>query len=192
MRTTLTLLIVAACLAVTPGALPPVAAESVANSVPGDNVELDRLLREDQADRTPAAGTSIDWKVVEPRDRARLARVKEFYAQGQLETGNDFLNAALILQHGTSPQDYLLAHELCVVAISKGADGVSLAAASEDRFLMSIGRPQRFGTQYRTDKVGPFRRYLMDGLVTDQLRGLMNVPPLADAKTGEAKWNKAK
>lgn len=150
------------------------------------------MEEEDQSDRTPPAGKSIDWKVVGPRDRARLTRVKELYSQNQLQTGNDYFKAALILQHGDVPEDYLLAHELCVVAISKGVHVESLAAASEDRFLMSIGRPQRFGTQYRSDNNGPYRLYTMDSGVTDQLRRMMSVPSLAEAKAGEARWNKEK
>jgi len=56
----------------------------------------------------------------------------------------------MILQHAEAPEDNLLAHELCVVAISKGNfEAKWLAAASEDRFLMRIDRPRRFGTQFR-------------------------------------------
>src|SRR6266508_3877901 len=71
-----------------------------------------------------------------------------------------------------APEDYLLAHELCVVAISKGnTEARWLAAASEDRFLMSIDRPQRFGTQFRSDGVNThFKLYKMDSGVTDELR----------------------
>ena len=43
----------------------------------------------------------------------------------------------MILQHGGGPEDYLLAHELCVVAIGRGEERKWLAAASEDRFLMT-------------------------------------------------------
>ncbi|HKO61752.1 MAG TPA: hypothetical protein VJV03_11375 [Pyrinomonadaceae bacterium] len=118
---------------------------------PTDNAELLRMHNEDQADRSPADGKAIDWSTVAPRDKARLARTKELYHENQLTTANDYYHAALILQHGTVPEDFLLAHEFCVVAISKGKNDKHtrwLAAASEDRFLMNIGRPQRFGTQY--------------------------------------------
>lgn len=75
----------------------------------------------------------------------------------------------------------MLAHELCVVAISKGKlDAKWLAAASEDRFLMNIGRPQRFGTQYRADPVtAPYKLYTVDAGVTDELRRAASAPPLA-------------
>src|SRR5437868_800634 len=108
------------------------AAQSAAQSVGQDNQELVRLMAEDQADRTPPPGKSIDWDTVAPRDKARLARAKELYAGNQLHTGSDFFNAALILQHSDTPDDYLLAHEMCVVAISQGnAKAKWLAAASE-------------------------------------------------------------
>ena len=167
------------------------AAQSSANVQDKDNQELVRLMDEDQADRLPRAGKSIDWKVVGPRDDARLKRVKELYSQNQLRSGNDYFNAALILQHSSVPEDYLLAHELCVVAISKKQGIESLAAASEDRFLMSIGRPQRFGTQYKSEGPNePYRLYKVDPGVTDELRRIMMVPSLAEAKAREAAMNK--
>ena len=171
--------------------LPSTAAQSP--SATKDNPELTRLMDEGQADRTPPAGKPIDWKVVGPRDDARLKRVKELYLRNQLRTGNDYFNAALILQHSETPEDYLLAHELCVVAISLKHGIESLAAASEDRFLMSIGRPQRFGTQYKSDGPNqPMRLYNVEPGVTDHLRRIMNVPSLAEAKAHEAEMNKVK
>ena len=159
-----------------------------------DNQELARLHREDQSDRTPPEGKPIDWTVVSPRDKARLSRIKELYVQNQLQTANDYYHAAMILQHGDVPEDFLLAHEFCVVSISKGKndkDARWLAAASEDRFLMNIGRPQRFGTQYRAvPNTAPFRLYAVDSGVTDALRRAMDTPTLAEAKAREGEINK--
>jgi len=152
---------------------------------PNDNKELRRLFEEDQSDREPPDGKSLDPAVIEARDLTRLARVKDFYAQNKLLTGADYYHAAMILQHGETPGDYLLAHEFCVVGISKGeARAKWLAAASEDRFLMMIGRPQRFGTQYvSTGTDSGFQLYTVDSDVTDELRGILNVPPLRISKT---------
>lgn len=73
-----------------------------------------------------------------PSDKARLTRVKQLYISNGIHTSADYYHAAMILQHGTVCEDYLLAHELCVVAISKGEERAKwLCAASEDRFLMS-------------------------------------------------------
>lgn len=168
-------------------------ADAQSSSAIKDNPELTKLMDEDQSDRTPPAGKSIDWKLVGPRDEARLKRIKQLYSQNQLGTGNDYFNAALILQHSNTPEDYLLAHELSVVAISKKRGIDSLAAVSEDRFLMSIGRPQRFGTQYKSDGPNqPLRLYKVDSGVTDELRRTMMVPSLAEAKAREAEMNKVK
>ena len=156
-----------------------------------DNSELARLYQEDQADRAPVDAGSIDWGSVTKRDRARLLRVKELYKQNLLRTGVDYYNAAMILQHGDTAEDYLLAHELCVVAISKGETrGKWLAAASEDRFLTKIGRSQRFGTQYEAQAGGPYRLLTVEAGVSDDLRRALDVPSLAEARSREVELNK--
>jgi hypothetical protein len=185
------LIVGAVLMVVVPGATPTPPREAGK-----DNEELSRLFREDQADRMPGL-KAIDWKAILPRDRAREARVKGLYRDNRLKTGADYFHAAMVLQHGAVPEDYLLAHELCVVAISKGdARAKWLAAASEDRFLMSIQRPQRFGTQYRGDASGQgMRLYRVDDEVTDGLRRELSVPSLAEARkreTGDSKKSEKK
>ena len=154
--------------------------------------ELARLFSEDQSDRMPAPHQEINWDMVAPRDAARLARVKELYQSQALRTGQDFFFAAMILQHAHDPDDYLLAHEFCVIAASQGVEGAKwLAAASEDRFLMNIGRPQRFGTQYRKDGAdGKWSLYDVSTELTDGVRGAFDVPPLFKAKAGAERMNK--
>lgn len=178
-------------------AAPPVAAPATgAPGVPASpsedaGAELARLFEEDQSDRKRAEGKEIDWPAVTARDEARLARVKELLAAGRFSTAADYYHGAMVLQHGAEPEDYLLAHELCVVAIGKGEERAKwLAAASQDRYLMKIGRPQRFGTQYRPE--GPdsvWRLYEVDPSVSDEMRKAFNVPPLAVAKEREAAMN---
>jgi hypothetical protein len=147
------------------------------------------MYKEDQSDRKPSEGQPIDWKIVGPRDKAREARVKELYAADQLKTGNDYHRAAMVLQHAAKPEDYLLAHELCVIAIFKGVDARWLAAASEDRFLQSIGRPQRFGTQSKKPSGLPWTLGEIDESVTDAHRAEMKVPPIEIARERLAKRN---
>ncbi len=153
-----------------------------------DNAELKRLFDEDQADRRPAPdGKPVDFSVVAPRDRAREARVKEIYQTNGLCTGNDYYHAAMILQHANEPDDYLLGHHFCIVALSKGAIRAKwLAAATLDRFLMHTNRPQHFGTQYRPLSPGePMQLYDVAPIVTDALRAEFNVPTLEVARTRE-------
>jgi hypothetical protein len=159
-------------------------AEPAASPPAGDNAELRQIYEEDQADRKPP----IDWKVVSDRDGDREQRVKVLLAEGALRTGADFYHAAMVLQHAPTPNDYLLCHDLCVIAIGKGEERAKwLAAASLDRFLVSIDRPQRFGTQYGANRPNqPMRLRTVDPAVTDELRRAFNVPTLAEAKAREA------
>ena len=155
----------------------------------GDNDELRRQYAEDQADRNPI----LPPDQLIPRDRSRRRRVKELFAADGLRTANDYYYSAMILQHGEGPEDFLLAHELCVAAMATGRIDPKtrwLAAASEDRFLMSIGRPQRFGTQFHSEGAAPVRLYTVSDDVTDGFRRLMAVPTLAEAKAREAEINK--
>jgi hypothetical protein len=126
------------------------------------------------------------------RDKARLQRVRELYTGAALQTGEDYWHAAMVLQHSSEATDYLLAHELCVVAIAKGFDRAKwLAAASEDRFLQNIGRSQRFGTQYTASGPNaPYRLAPVEDGVTDVLRREFNAPTLVEAKAREAEMNK--
>jgi hypothetical protein len=77
------------------------------------------MFQEDQDDRKPGLH-GIDWAVVKPRDDARLERTRQLYAAGGLRTGADWFHAALILQHSSEADDYLLAHEMCIAAVAKG------------------------------------------------------------------------
>jgi hypothetical protein len=157
------------------------------------NAELERMYQEDQSDRESRSGEPINWIVVNQRDATRLARALELYRAGELQSGEDLYRVAMILQHGDQPEHYLLAHELCVTAVfAHGAEGGSwirsakwLAAASEDRFLRSIGRKQRFGTQYRSDDVEVSLEEI-DGQITDSIRAQWSVPSLDEARKREA------
>ena len=160
-------------------------------SPPTDNAELARISQEDQDDRKPGLH-GIDWAKIKPRDDARLARTRELYASGALRTGADWFHAALILQHSSEADDYLLAHEMSVAAVAQGyKEARWLVAASEDRFLMTIGRKQRFGTQYEpADEPGRYRLASTEPQVTDELRAVLGTPSLAEAKATASRFDK--
>jgi hypothetical protein len=73
------------------------------------------------------------------------------------------------------------------VAIAKGeSDALWLCAASEDRYLMNLGRPQRFATQYRSDRPGEaMHLYEVGEGVTDELRAEFRAPSLEKARERE-------
>jgi hypothetical protein len=80
---------------------------------------------------------------------ARRAQVRKLLDEGKLTSGEDFSDAALIFQHGQTPEEFLFAHVLAVEALIRGDSADKwLAAATLDRYLQAVNRPQIFGTQY--------------------------------------------
>lgn len=173
---------------------PSAEAQSSVKKQARGNAELKKLYEDDQAERGVKAPKSSDWMALAERDKKRLTRVMEIYQSDDLKTGTDYYYAAIILQHADTPEDFLLAHELSVIAITKGEERAKwLAAASEDRFLMKIGRPQRFGTQFQSLNGGPLELYQVDtndNGVTDKIRLALKVHTLAETKAKLSEINK--
>ena len=84
---------------------------------------------------------------------ARRAEVRKLLEEGKLTSGEDFSDAALIFQHGQTPEEFLFAHVLAVEALIRGGSADKwIVAATLDRYLQAVNRPQVFGTQYTGDK----------------------------------------
>lgn len=157
------------------------------------NEKLIQMAQEDQLARTSALTQAERAKAFQA-DATRLAAVKEMIAQNQLATGLDYFNAALIMQHGQTSDDYLLAHTLAVIGISKGnRNCIWLSAATLDRYLFSMKQPQIYGTQsHRIDPAKPFTMEpYADQLVTDGLRKELDVPAEAVQKQRLDKLNQS-
>jgi hypothetical protein len=163
--------------ALCPGAAP--AAAQAADHVP-TNAEMTAIFDADQADRQ-GGGAAIDWSLVGPRDQARQARTLALLNAGALRSGDDYWHAAFVFQHGAQPNNYLLAHTLAVIAAARGRpDATWIAAATLDRYLQNIGRPQIYGTQFRSRPGQPTNQLPYDRtLVSDALREALGVPPQA-------------
>ena len=160
------------------------------------NAEIKTLFAQDQAARKGFQGfTEDELRAMVENDRKRRKRAYDLYRAGSLRTGPDLYHAAMILQHGESPEDYLLAHELSIASLVLGDQRAKwLAAASEDRFLKSIGRNQRFATQFGKDDKpdAKWKLYPVDEQVTDVLRGIMQCPSLEQAKRQEEQLNQGR
>jgi len=158
-----------------------------------DHTELQAIKDADQSDRV--AGPNTDWSVVAARDRVRLKRVRELVVSGELRTAVDFFNAALVCQHGPDVADIRLAHALATISASMDASATSanwLTAASWDRIMMRLGKPQWYGTQYTRAKTGDrkWQLYTIDeSAVTDEERTRLGVPTLAEARQRADKLN---
>lgn len=101
----------------------------------------------DQADRrlTPTPG---DLPRIQAADRQRRKRVTELNAAGCLTTGTDFALAAIVYQHGETPDDYLQAFHFAARAVQLGNTTLrGREAQAIDRWLVSTKHKQLFGSQ---------------------------------------------
>jgi hypothetical protein len=154
------------------------------------NAELLQLFTDDQADRMLPI-EQMDWKVIEPRDRAREQRVDAIVAAGGAKVADDHYHAAMVLQHGKDPSSKQRAHDLAVKAATLDPShgrAKWLAAAALDRMLMEQHKPQKYGTQFQI-RDGVWILWEVDPAVTDAERAAWNVPPLAAAKARAAAMN---
>jgi hypothetical protein len=154
----------------------------------------------------PGGVSPITWEEFSARSDARRRQIREMLAKGEVQTAADFHDASMLFQHGDNADDFLFAHILAVEAVIKGDDRSKwMAAATLDRYLQMIGKPQVFGTQYPLDPNAPppaepvnpnAARYkgrtqapFNDQLLTDSLRHDFCVPDLAQQKLNMASFN---
>lgn len=148
------------------------------------NEELKKMYESDVKEKREA-----DWDDAEvvaridKKDRERKKRVKEIMSAGGLKVGADYHHAALIFQHGNTTADYKKANELAKKGIELGDERSKwLYAATLDRWLLSSGKAQKYGTQFEKEKNGDWEvAKPIDRSITDEERAKCNVPPLAEA-----------
>lgn len=149
-----------------------------------DNLRLAELYQADQKDREKVYDSESAVRELKHRDAMRRALVAEMMGQGQVNTPHDLYHAAVILLHSSEPKDFLAAHRLASLAAVNGHRlSRWLLAASLDRFLMSVGLAQVYGTQFEHDPEEnkyQLRLPIDDALVLPFEKGLLNVPPVAE------------
>jgi hypothetical protein len=153
--------------------------------------ELAQLCADDQADqKTPEADALTEAFL--RRQMKRRDRCLEIMAAGGLASKEDFRNAALLLQHGSQRDDYLLGHILAGAAAFEGGVefGEFLTAATLDRYLVHSKLPQCFGSQGLDPTAGedPSNSVLR---LNDAVRRAYGLEPLAPAQP-EGKSKKQK
>ena len=154
------------------------------------NAEMTAIFEADQRARS---GEMVDGNLVGRQDEARRKRAQALMDSGAFNSGDDFYHAAFVFQHGRMPDDYLKAHLLATIAVARGkAEATWIAAATLDRYLQAIGRPQILGTQFYTGPDGrttqePFDR----SLASDALRASLGVPPLTQQEERRKSIEKA-
>lgn len=118
------------------------------------NKKIAAMFKEDQEERDPDKGTWDEkfWKELNKRDKKRRLEVRKIISAGGLNEAVDFYGAAMIFQHGETTSDYGMAKKLAKEAMEMGLEKAKwLYAATTDRYLVSKGKKQKFGTQFEKD-----------------------------------------
>lgn len=146
----------------------------------GLNAEVFVAFLNDQLDR--GSGSEEVSKVLKKdADRRRIVHLS--IGGHFLRTPDDYYHAAMVMQHGTTPEDLALARDLAKRATDidpAHSNARWLYAAATDRYLQRTGKPQIYGTQYRSVDgrwtLDPFDQKAID----DEERARWAVPSLAE------------
>lgn len=156
-----------------------------------DNAELQQLFDADQEDRE---SHKLDTKGINYNDSIREARVYELLDSNKVRTANDYTNAALIFHHGEDSIAYRMAVELMRKSIELDSAGDKwFLAVITDRYLLSINKPQIYGTHYKRLANNIVVREEMDSTkITDAERIEYGVETLAEQREKIKNLNKKK
>ncbi|SEJ37079.1 hypothetical protein SAMN04488058_1079 [Deinococcus reticulitermitis] len=145
------------------------------------SARMAQIFAEDQAARQGGPG-NIDWNRVAQEDERRREEVLGLLKAGRLARGQDFYHAALVFQHGDCSDHYFFASQLARAALARSVTQAGwLYAATFDRWQLSQGQPQKYGTQFVAPEPCAFRLAKYDPDTTDAERSRYGVPPLAAA-----------
>jgi hypothetical protein len=110
---------------------------------------LRALFQADQAERSgPIEQVNMD--ALQANDRIRRDSLSALVRAGVLGSASSYYHAAMLMQHGVDSADYRLANEWARKSEELDSTKVEtrwLVAASWDRYQMSRGEPQWYGTQ---------------------------------------------
>ena len=162
------------------------------------------LYVEDQEDARTVTDEATNSAYLQ-RVKTREKYLRTMLAASQIASGHDFLEAAVIFQHGDNADDCLFGHILAMEAIVRGtASARWIAAATLDRYLQYTKQPQIFGTQYNIDQNHPvhipgapfrFGKTLQpynDSFISDSVRTDFCVPTLAQQEQNVVMFNLGK
>ncbi len=134
------------------------------------NIELEKLYYEDKKEREEFNDSKESLKTLEKHDRLRLQKVKRLLPYVDTAEIWNCHYLAYLLIHGETTEDYQLAQEYAKMAVDMGSSVTKwLYAATLDRWLVSQGKPQKFGTQYKIVN-GKKELFPVDKNTTDEER----------------------
>ncbi len=141
------------------------------------DIELEKLYYEDKKERDEFKDSKESLNTLETHDRKRLKEVKRLLPDVDTAEIWNCHYLAYLLIHGDTTEDYQMAHEYAKKAVEMGSSVTKwLYAATLDRWLVSQGKPQKFGTQYKIVN-GKKELFPIDGSTTNEERIEYGITP---------------
>ena len=111
--------------------------------------ELQVIVKADQDDRQDWQNkTSDEMLEVVKRDEIRRKRVGEIFGEGCFSTAEDYAAAALVYQHGDTPDHFYQTFIWSKRGVELGDEKQKrMMALGIDRYLVNIGQKELFGSQ---------------------------------------------
>ncbi|MFT3790818.1 MAG: hypothetical protein QM741_07025 [Rudaea sp.] len=124
---------------------------------------------------------------VQKNDQDREYVILGLLAKERIRSPEELYFAAYILQHAQCNELIKDANRLAELAVRLGSEPAKwLYAASLDRYLLGLGQPQKYGTQFTLQNGRKVLRPVDPG-TTDADRAKYNVPPLSKSSEGVAR-----
>lgn len=147
---------------------------------------LYKLYRQDQSERRKVFGrngdkdaSKEDIRRLERQDVQRQKILEAYLKKYLLKTAKEYYWVAMLFQHGKKVKDYQRAHRYAEKSRKLGYNPAAwLSAATLDRYLKSLGRRQKFGTQFHQRLDGEWRLWPILKRTTDQDRAKYGVESL--------------
>lgn len=153
---------------------------------------LAEMYTADQEMRFSGVESPVDIIKFTASDWIRVNKVRRIVAADLLATADDYAHAAQILQHGSTANDYLQAHELSLTAHESGrADMLRHSALAEDRYLIATGQPQKYGSQFVCKPGTGWKLEPVNPTITDEDRANVNIEPLSTMESKMDELNEA-
>lgn len=142
---------------------------------------LEELYDADTQDRVSFDSAEIDEATLKSRDAKRFQEVSSLLSKEEIDLSEIWNLHYLCVLHmhapSTDPKIFEQAHEFAQQAVNMGSKVTRwLYAASLDRWLVSQGKLQKYGTQFdsQTGELLP-----TNASTSDEERASFGIPPLA-------------
>lgn len=157
--------------------------------------EMRDLVNKDRSERK-SAKSSLEWQEIAVNDERRRRAVLDELRAGRITSADDYCGAATIYQRSGRSADLKAAFAfatLCAQFDPNSERAAVLEANTWDRYMISMGSGQWYGTQYEWVANGNIKLLpIAENLVSEEVREKYGLPSLRKLSSDLEYFNKNK